>query len=67
MTAHFSTCSVSMNDHMRIIAKLVYLYNGARPNFCPHKSLKLTEEFEVATNEITKRCPEGDLDGHLHR
>ena len=68
MTAHFSTCSVSVTDHVRIIAKLVYLiYYGARPNFRPHKSLKLTEEFAADTNEITKRCPEGDLAGHLHR
>ena len=36
MTAHFSTCSVSVTDHVRIIAQLVYLYNGARPNFRPH-------------------------------
>ena len=41
-------------------------YNGARPTFRPHESLKLTEEFEVDTNEITKCCPEGDLAGHLH-
>ena len=25
MTAHFSTCSVSVTDHVRIIAQLVYL------------------------------------------
>ena len=67
MTTHFSMCSVSVTDHACIIAQLVYLYNGARPNFCPHWSSKLTEELAVDMNEITKRCPEGDFTGNLHR
>ena len=66
MTAHFSTCSVSVTDHVRIIAQLVYLIMELGRIFV-RTNLKLTEEFEVDTNEITKRCPESDLAGHLHR
>ena len=39
------------------------------PNFVRtnlRKSL-MTEEFAADTNEITKRCPGGDLDGRFHR
>ena len=39
------------------------IYNGDRPNFCSHCSPKLTKEFAADTNEITKRCLGGDLDG----
>ncbi len=47
--------------------RYVSIYNGARPNFCLHYSPKLTEEFVAEMTKITKRCPEGDLDGHFHR
>ena len=36
-------------------------YNGGRLNFCSHQSPKLTEDFAADMNEITKRCPGGDL------
>ena len=34
MTVHFSTCSVSVTDHVHMVVQLAYLNNGLCSTFC---------------------------------